>query len=286
MSGSTDDVSRQQRKPCVAPTAAFSSQIAQKIHSFRSTRPAASKTAPIRKDLLQRKKRAISKTNIPVALNSTAEVSRDWLTYIPPGLPRLRILFIGHNPSDRSWSVAAPYAHGSNSFWKLLPAAALAPEEECQPQNFASLARKRGIAFGDLHVVSGSDASKVTARTDAKPVQLDLVERMQKHMDCPPRALALVSKTVAQKFLGLPKVSFGLQGTARELNCRGWLCGDTQIWVLPSTSGRAGLRWEERLAPFKQFEEATRIWSWNESTDNQAAGNDLTQNDLTQNDSI
>lgn len=241
-------------------SAAFSSSAFQRIESLSCSRRlgAISKRAKSTRSQAESQSRARDAPRV----SNDPEVSRDWLTYIPQGLARLRVLFIGHNPSDGSWEAVAPYAHGSNSFWKLLAASGLAPREECVPATFARLARTRGIAFGDLFVVPGSDASKVISPVNAKPIRENVVERMQQHMKMPPRALALVSKTVAQKFLGEKKLTFGLQGTAQDLKFPEWMDGDCQIWVLPTTSGRAGMRWEERLAPFKEFAFATNNWSW------------------------
>jgi G:T/U-mismatch repair DNA glycosylase len=191
-------------------------------------------------------------------------VSRDWLTYVAPGLPRARIVFIGHNPSEMSWDKVAPYANPTNAFWKILAQSGLASQDEAVPAKWRMLAETRGIVFGDLWPVSGSDSSKVDKVTHGAAVAADVTSRMQAALHAgPPRAVVLVSKSVGEHFLGIKsrKLSYGRVGMADALSLP-WLSSDTQIWLVPSTSGRAVLSFVDRLAPYKALADAAHEWPW------------------------
>lgn len=175
--------------------------------------------------------------------------SRDWVNYLGHEHP-LRVLFVGHNPSDRSWDVCAPYAHGSNKFWKLLAESALVPETLSSPSKFTELPVALGLGFVDLFVTRGSDARVVErrARKDAG-WRGGFVQRvLAGTAGRPPKILACVSKIVAQQLLLKWKGDYGPVGLGSQWNLAG--LEQVQFWVLPSTSARAVLSHESRLAPF------------------------------------
>ncbi|KNC74766.1 hypothetical protein SARC_12695 [Sphaeroforma arctica JP610] len=92
--------------------------------------------------------------------NRTDPPSRDFAQYLGSMHP-LRVVFVGHNPSDTSWRHSQPYAHKSNRFWRLVGESGLVPVNLAQPHHFAQLPEAVGVGFVDLYVTSGSDASCV-----------------------------------------------------------------------------------------------------------------------------
>jgi hypothetical protein len=83
----------------------------------------------------------------------------------------------------------------------------------------------------------------------------------------PPRAIVLVSKTVADQFLRKKTPHFGRVGTSADFELPDWLGDSTELWVLPSTSARAPMPWERRIAPFKEFTSTMETWPWEAVSD-------------------
>ncbi|KAI0566963.1 Uracil-DNA glycosylase-like protein [Gracilaria domingensis] len=180
---------------------------------------------------------------------------RDFSRYFGEKHP-LRIVFVGHNPSAKSWDEVAPYAHRTNQFWRLLQESQLAPAHLCKPSQHAKLPGCCGIGFIDLFVTSGSDASKIGKRAVRNT---EWKQGFFERLECgtggtPPRILCCVSKIVARKLLGGWNGEFGHVGSGRDWNLRG--AETSEVWILPSTSGRAGLTFQARLEPFQKL--ATR----------------------------
>lgn len=178
---------------------------------------------------------------------------RDWSRGMERGAHgRMRVIFVGHNPSDRSWAARAPYAHPSNSFWRLLREAELAPPELCVPDRYVDYPKKLGIAFADLFVTSGSLASAVAAPKDPVWRTRDFCARIARESgELPPAIIACVSKGVAQKLLPGWAGTYGPAGTGAQWGLTG--LEESHLWVLPTSSGRAGIKWELRLRPFSEL---------------------------------
>lgn len=226
------------------------------ISSLRSTRTRVAKVEPVhrRERVVSRAVRSASTSQQPP---SDGAEMRDWGRHMEHGAHgRMRVLFLGHNPSEKSWDNCAPYAHGSNRFWKLLADSGLAPRDMCEPSRHIEFPEKLGLAFSDVIVTKGSVAADVNDLVQPN----DVAERILKWAGTPPRIIACVSKSVAQKFLPGWKGSFGPAGIGQDWSLRGF--EQTSIWVLPSTSGRAGLKWQDRLQPFIDINEVVRQWPW------------------------
>lgn len=182
----------------------------------------------------------------------TDQSSRDFSNYLGDSHP-LRIIFVGHNPSEKSWACSAPYAHPTNKFWRLLKEAKLAPEDLCKAESFALLPKAVGIGFIDLFVASGSDASKIGPGAEKRSDwRVDFLSRLRAGTKgIPPLVLCCVSKIVASKLLGGWKGEYGHIGNGKDWGLDA--AENSEIWVLPSTSGRAVLSWEQRLMPFQDL---------------------------------
>lgn len=176
--------------------------------------------------------------------------ARDFAKHLGSTHP-LRVVFVGHNPSAESWARCAPYAHKSNRFWPLLRECGLVPPALCEAYKFAELPAAVGVGFIDLFITSGSDASLVGMPGGASWREL-FFQRLRDGTDGrPPSIICPVSKIVAQKLLVGWRGDYGPAGFGKDWELAG--AEDSQVWVLPSTSGRAGLKWEQRLEPFERL---------------------------------
>lgn len=185
---------------------------------------------------------------------------RDWSRYFGDVHP-LRVVFIGHNPSEASWNDAAPYAHPTNWFWRLVKECGVIPPALCAAEKHRRLPGEAGVGFIDLFVTSGSDSSLVRKDALRKKNKQDdgwrdefLARLKRGNGGVGPVALVCVSKVVAKKLLvdwDGGRCSYGFVGYGAEWRLIG--AEKSEVWVLPSTSGRAQLKREERLAPFRQL---------------------------------
>lgn len=177
-------------------------------------------------------------------------LSRDYARYLGNEHP-LRVIFVGYNPSDKSWEQCAPYSHKSNRFWPLLRQTGLVPEHLSKPEKFAQLPQAVGIGFIDLFVTCGSDASKV-GEPGGPSWRADFSERLARGTKgIAPSILCPASKIVANKLLTGFKGEYGPAGVGKDWGIAA--AESSQIWVMPSTSGRASLSWQQRLEPFQRL---------------------------------
>lgn len=81
--------------------------------------------------------------------------------YSTPGHPetRLRLLFVGHNPSVHAWASGHFYSNPMNHFWTLLRQAQIIPPSfTCE--NDVDMPHALGIGFTDLGMVPGTPAHR------------------------------------------------------------------------------------------------------------------------------
>ena len=157
--------------------------------------------------------------------------------YILPDILQsgLITVFCGRAPSPESRRRGAYYAHPSNLFWRVLADTGMT-DRRLLPEEFRELSRY-GIGLTDINKFESGSDHELTGTGD-KP---ELVA--QKILKYQPRMLAFTGKNNARMFLhGV----FGRQ-KSRWLECgrqEGYLIGDTEIFVLPSTSARARRYWD------------------------------------------
>jgi TDG/mug DNA glycosylase family protein len=148
-------------------------------------------------------------------------------TVLPDVLdPNLRIVFCGVAVGDASARRGAYYAGPGNRFWSVLFEVGLTPVL-LRPEQFATLPCY-GLGLTDL--------AKQTSGNDARIAESDFDQDLlrAKIMTCAPAILAFNGKKAAEVFLGRC-VIYGLQPETIE---------ETQLFVLPSTSGSARGYWD------------------------------------------
>ena len=142
-------------------------------------------------------------------------------------LPGLDLVICGTAAGHRSAEQGAYYAHGSNRFWRALAEIGLTPRQ-LAPEEYPLLP-EFGIGLTDLAKhYRGADAGLTEG-------DLDIASFRSKIESARPRILAFNGKTAAGLALGSRMLDPGRQ-KAR--------LGGSVVFVLPSTSGRAGGFWD------------------------------------------
>ncbi len=149
--------------------------------------------------------------------------------------PGLRLVFCGTAAGSRSAAVGQYYVHPGNKFWRTLFAVGLT-DHLLRPSEYRKLGAY-GIGLTDLSKNhKGMDHQLPTGALTADRLRA-LIQRRR------PAFLAFNGKTAAQIFLSRSEVDFGPQQDR---------LGETEIFVLPSTSGAANKYWSaepwQRLA--------------------------------------
>jgi TDG/mug DNA glycosylase family protein len=75
----------------------------------------------------------------------------------------LRLLFVGHNPSQHSWDSGHYYSQPSNRFWKLLIESGIVAGD-IETINDDLLVQQFRIGFTDVIRVPNSDAASLKRR--------------------------------------------------------------------------------------------------------------------------
>lgn len=141
--------------------------------------------------------------------------------------PGLDLVICGTAAGNRSARMHAYYAHAGNRFWRTLAETALTPRK-LSPAEY-SLLPHFGIGLTDLAKhYQGADSG-------LGDDDLDLTRFWDKVESVSPRILAFNGKKAARLALGRHSVATGRQEVA---------VGNTVLFVLPSTSGRAGGYWD------------------------------------------
>lgn len=147
--------------------------------------------------------------------------------------PGLDLVICGTAAGHRSAEVGAYYAHGGNKFWRILAETDLTPRR-LEPAEFLLLP-EFGIGLTDLAKhYRGADSGLADG-------DLDVAGFRSKIESVRPRILAFNGKTAAGLALGHRSLDTGRQDVC---------LGNTMVFVLPSTSGRAGGYWDP--APWRE----------------------------------
>jgi TDG/mug DNA glycosylase family protein len=152
--------------------------------------------------------------------------------------PDLRIVFVGINPGRVSAAARAHFANPRNDFWRLLHASRLTSRFYEPHEQFSLLEEGIGVTNAAYRTTPGSGDLR---RSDFAGSAARL-ERIASELR--PRWLAFVGKEAYR----------GAFGTRADLGVQERTLGDTQLFVLPSTSpANAAVPWDERRRWFREL---------------------------------
>jgi TDG/mug DNA glycosylase family protein len=148
----------------------------------------------------------------------------------------LRVVFVGINPGRVSDAARAHFANPRNDFWRLLHAAGFTARLYEPSEQFEVLAEGIGITNAAYRTTPGSG--------DLRKGDFDGGRLEQTALELKPHWLAFVGKEAYR----------GAFGERPELGVQPRTIGDTQLFVLPSTSpANAAVPWDERLRWFNEL---------------------------------
>jgi mismatch-specific thymine-DNA glycosylase len=142
--------------------------------------------------------------------------------YLQPGLD---LVVVGFNPGERSAILGHYYAGRGNLFWPLLYEAGLLPEALTYAEDARIL--EFGIGLTDL-VKRPSRSSGDLSRAETRAGTMMLASKL---MSYSPRVVCFNGKGVYAWYTNCPTVTIGPQDDT---------IGQSQVFVVPSTSGRNG----------------------------------------------
>jgi double-stranded uracil-DNA glycosylase len=157
--------------------------------------------------------------------------------------PGLTCVFCGINPGRVSAAAHAHFANPRNDFWRLLHAVGFTPELLEPSQQFDLLKHGIGVTNAAARTTPGSGDLRKADFAGAAG-RLEQIARDQR-----PAWVGFVGKEAYR----------GTFGTRPLLGPQELRLGDTQLYVLPSTSpANAAVPWAERL---KWFDDLARLSS-------------------------
>jgi TDG/mug DNA glycosylase family protein len=154
--------------------------------------------------------------------------------------PGLRMVFVGINPGRVSADARTHFANPRNDFWRLLAAARLTSRLYEPHEQFALLEEGIGVTNAAYRTTSGSGDLRRADFTGSA----ERLERIATELK--PAWLAFVGKEAYR----------GVFGMRPELGAQERTLGETELFVLPSTSpANAAVPWDERLLWFSKLAE-------------------------------
>eukprot|EP00198_Chlamydomonas_reinhardtii_P014066 XP_001703403.1 predicted protein [Chlamydomonas reinhardtii] len=205
-----------------------------------------------------------------------------------PGVPEklgddpLRLVIVGHNPSEHAWRSGHYYSNPSNHLWPLLRRTGIAPPDRIRgPQDDGLMPAVAGVGFLDVGCgVPGTDSSRFKSEV-FEGWSRGFYSRLRAHMrraatsiGCrcglcgAPRLVAFTGKRQYLELMNVgagparnkvKTVEFGRQAALPP----GWpLPPSTEVWVCTSTSGAAPMTREAREQPYVQLAERLAQLPW------------------------
>ena len=153
----------------------------------------------------------------------------------------LRVVFCGINPGLSSAHQGYHFANPTNRFWKVIHLAGftrkqLLPQEEEQLTETGC-----GItALVARPTVSAAEVTREELRTGGEALK-------EKILACRPQALAILGKQAFSEAFGVRNPPWGKQDIT---------LGDTQVWILPNTSGLSRIKLDELVSAYRAMNDA------------------------------
>lgn len=179
----------------------------------------------------------------------------------------LRLILIGHNPSEHSWNSGTGYSNPSNRFWCTLRQAGILPSSWRPGASLHTLANNMagdlGIGLTDVLTCPGSDANEFSHAVMLE-WRASLYSRLRGHICRAGGAPCLVVFVGKRQWTHLfprvlPRCHSGLQKTMPP----GWpLPSETKVYVVTSPSGRAVISQGTRLAEYATVASALERVAW------------------------
>ena len=220
--------------------------VLRRLGSDRLDRPARASQAPLPDDRLRRgHSQAPRGTDRPArGRGARGRVATTSPSDVPDVLaPGLDVVFCGINPGRVSAAAQAHFANPRNDFWRLLHAAYFTSRLFEPAEQFELLKEGVGVTNAAYRTTPGSGDLR---RSDFAG-SAERLERLAKELQ--PRWIAFVGKEAYR----------GTFNERPELGLQERTLGDTQLFVLPSTSpANAAVPWFDRLEWF--FELSGRVW--------------------------
>eukprot|EP00878_Enallax_costatus_P024506 GHUV01026156.1.p1 GENE.GHUV01026156.1~~GHUV01026156.1.p1 ORF type:complete len:311 (+),score=70.48 GHUV01026156.1:99-1031(+) len=206
------------------------------------------------------------------------------------GQAPLRLILIGHNPSEHAWHTGHYYSNPSNRMWGTLIKTGIAPAGTTGCEADDSMPEAVGVGFTDVGSGQpGTDSSTFTT-ADFQRWRSDFYSRLQQHVaqasnhigctcgQCgAPAIVAFTGKRHYMELLNLNMSGKPLKGKFKvspatvQLGSQppnqlpsGWpLPADRcEVWVLTSTSGAAPMSNADREAPYAQLADRLKQIPW------------------------
>jgi TDG/mug DNA glycosylase family protein len=182
----------------------------------------------------------------------------------------LRVLLVGHNPSEHAWQSGVPYSNPTNRFWRLLRDAGVLPrdwraEPEPEPVTIANCcAGELGLGITDFFLSPGSDAQTFGRRRmlDEREGFYRRLRAHRRRAGAAPRIVAFVGKRQWEQCFEPPLKSVPTVRQAARPPGWPYNAEETQVFVLTSPSGRAVVDAEERRAEFAELGAAMSALPW------------------------
>lgn len=151
----------------------------------------------------------------------------------------LKAIFVGYNPGLDSARKGHFYGSNTNRFWRLLYEGGILPE----PLTYEDDWRMTEYGYGLTDIVK-------SCTREAKEITGDMYETGRERLlkvlnQYRPGIICYNGKGIYQKLMDLGKIDYGKQDTHA-------VPGITD-YVVPSTSGRTGIKWDVRLGYFKEL---------------------------------
>ncbi len=140
-------------------------------------------------------------------------------------------MFVGINPGEMSARRRHYYAHPGNGFWRALSSSPLV-REELGPEDDRSLPSRYGIGFTDVVKRVVTDSSEVTERE----LRAALPAFRGRIAYARPRAVCFT--TTRGFHVCFPGVRAASEWGRQPVTLAG-RGAESEVWVMPSTSGRA-----------------------------------------------